>query len=37
MATVEISAEAQEDFLDIYSTLYDESPSYADFWENEFF
>lgn len=37
MATVEISEEAQEDFLDVYSTLYDESPSYADFWEKEFF
>ncbi len=32
MANVEISAEAQEDFLDIYSLLYDESASYADFW-----
>jgi toxin ParE1/3/4 len=37
MATVEISAEAQEDFLDVYSALYDESPAYTDFWEKEFF
>jgi toxin ParE1/3/4 len=37
MATVEISEEAQEDFLDVYSFLYDESPAYADFWEKDFF
>lgn len=37
MATIEISEEAQEDFLDVYSSLYDESPVYADFWEKEFF
>lgn len=37
MATVEISEEAQDDFLDVYSSLYDESPIYADFWEKEFF
>jgi toxin ParE1/3/4 len=37
MAIVEISAEAQEDFLDIYSSLYDESASYADFWQDDFF
>jgi hypothetical protein len=37
MATVEINEEAQEDFLDVYSFLYDESPIYADFWEKEFF
>lgn len=37
MAKIEISSEAQEDFLDVYSNLYDESPSYADYWEAEFF
>ena len=33
MATVEISEEAQEDFLYVFSSLYDESPIYAGFWE----
>jgi hypothetical protein len=37
MATVEKSEEAQEDFLDVYSSLYYESRIYADFWEKEYF
>ena len=37
MEIVEISNEAQEDFLDVYSELYEKNIDYADHWEREFF